>query len=176
MKSRAILKIVGAAAGFELFQEFHGWNEAVPSASAQKRIAQLLAEGLNADGIQAHQADIAQRGGELARIVKLRDGAGGHGVAAIEQDADGNTRLHLEHFQKQLFQAQVGAPVDRAQIVAMVELAVIEKLLAGSGEMRDIVAAHQARERFLPADGQPLELLKERAVDQWLGFQWTAFT
>jgi hypothetical protein len=52
----------------------------------------------------------------------------------------------------------------------------IEKLLAGSGKMRDIVAADQTGKRLLPADGQPFELLKECAVDQWLGFHLTAFT
>ncbi len=146
------------------------------AAAAQKGVAQILAEGLNADGIQPHQADVAQRGGELARIVKLRDGAGGHGVAAIQQDPHRNARLHLEHLQEQLFQAQVGAPVDGAQIVAMMELAMIEKLLAGAGEVRNVVAADQAGERFLPANRQPLELLEERAVDQGLRFHWTAFT
>ena len=58
----------------------------------------------------------------------------------------------------------------------MMKLAMIEKLLAGTGEVRDVVAAHQTGERFLPADRQPLELLEERAVDQWLGFHLTAFT
>ncbi len=134
----------------------------------------LLAEGLNADGIEPHQADVAQRRGQLARVVELRDGAGGHGVAAIEQNADGNARLHLEHFQEQLFQAQVGAPVDGAQIVAVMELAMIEKLLAGAGKVRDVVAADQTGKRLLPANGQPLELLEERAVDQWARFHLTA--
>ena len=46
----------------------------------------------------------------------------------------------------------------------------IEKLLAGAGEVRDIVAADQTGKRFLPVDRQPLELLEERAVDQWLRF------
>ena len=47
------------------------------------------------------------------------------------------------------------------------ELAMIQKLLAGAGEVRDVVAADQTGERFLPVDRQPLELLEERAVDQW---------
>ena len=47
----------------------------------------------------------------------------------------------------------------------MMELAMIEKLLAGTGEVRDVVAADQAGERLLPADRQALELLEERAVD-----------
>jgi hypothetical protein len=58
----------------------------------------------------------------------------------------------------------------------LMKLPMIEKLLAGAGEVRDVVAAHQPRERFLPAYRQPLELLEERAVDQWFGFHWTAFT
>jgi hypothetical protein len=56
------------------------------------------------------------------------------------------------------------------------ELTMIEKLLAGAGEVGDIVAADQAGKRLLPTDGQPLELLEEGAVDQGFGFHWTAFT
>ena len=56
----------------------------------------------------------------------------------------------------------------------MMELAMIEKLLAGTGKVRDVVAAHQAGKRFLPADRQPLELLEERAVDQRGWFHLTA--
>ena len=67
------------------------------AAPAQERIAQILAEGLKTNGIQPHQTDVTQSGRELARIVKLRDGAGGHGVAAIDQDTDRDARLHLEH-------------------------------------------------------------------------------
>jgi hypothetical protein len=56
------------------------------------------------------------------------------------------------------------------------ELAMIEKLLAGTGEMRNVVAADETGEGFLPANRQPFELLEQRAVDQWLSFHWTAFT
>ena len=56
----------------------------------------------------------------------------------------------------------------------MMELAVIEKLLAGAGEVRDIMAAYQAGERFLPLNRQPLELLEEGAVDQRGWFHRTA--
>ena len=37
----------------------------------------------------------------------------------------------------------------------MMELAMIEKLLARSGKMRDVVAAHQPRELLLPLNRQP---------------------
>jgi hypothetical protein len=58
----------------------------------------------------------------------------------------------------------------------VMELAMIEKLLARTGKMRDIVTADEAGERFLPADGQPLELLEERAVYEWLGLHLALFT
>ncbi len=53
------LKIVGAAAEFELLENFHCRNKAVPAASAQEGIRQFVAEGLDADGVQPHQAYVA---------------------------------------------------------------------------------------------------------------------
>jgi hypothetical protein len=44
----------------------------------------------------------------------------------------------LKHLEEQLFEAQIGAPVDGAQIVAMMEIAMVEKLLAGAGEARTL--------------------------------------
>jgi hypothetical protein len=51
----------------------------------------------------------------------------------------------------------------------------IEEFLAGTRKVRNIMAAHQAGERFLPADRQSLEFLEERAVDQWLGLHLAVF-
>ena len=58
----------------------------------------------------------------------------------------------------------------------MVELPMIQKLLAGTGEMRNVVPADQAGKGFLPEDRKPLELLEERAVDERRRFHWIAFT
>src|SRR5438270_11617153 len=52
----------------------------------------------------------------------------------------------------------------------MMKLAMVQELLARTGQMRDVVAADQTGERFLPANRQPLELLEESAVDQRRGF------
>ena len=54
------------------------------------------------------------------------------------------------------------------------ELAMIEKLLAGSGEVRNVVAANEPGERLLPLNRQPLELFEEGAVDQRSWFHRTA--
>ena len=56
----------------------------------------------------------------------------------------------------------------------MMELAMIEKLLAGTGKMGNVVAADETGEGFLPANRQPLKFLEQRAVDQWLRFHLTA--
>src|SRR5436309_2903211 len=106
--------------------------------------------------------------------MELRIFAGGHGVAAIQQDAHRDARLNLKHLQEQLLQTKISAPVYRPQIVAMVELPVIQKLLAGPSEMRDVAPADQAGKRFLPTDSQPLELFEERAIDQRRGVHLTA--
>ena len=68
--------------------------------------------------------------------------------------------------EEQLFEAQIGAPVDRAQVVAVVEIAMVEELLAGAGEARHVVAAHQPGKRFLPVDGQPFQFFQKLPVQQ----------
>ena len=45
----------------------------------------------------------------------------------------------------------------------------IQKLLPGAREARLVVAAHQAGERFLPAQSQPFELLQELTVENRRG-------
>ena len=44
------------------------------------------------------------------------------------------------------------------------ELAVIQKLLSATREMRAIMAAHKARERALPVDGEPFEPFEKLTV------------
>ena len=95
------------------------------------------------------------------RISKLVRFAPASSTRCIQQHAHRHARLDLEHLQKQFFQAQVGAPVHRAQIVAMMEMAMIQKLLAGAGKARDVVATDQPGERLLPVDGQPFQLLQK---------------
>jgi hypothetical protein len=46
----------------------------------------------------------------------------------------------------------------------MMEIAVVEKLLAGAGEVRDVMAADQAGKGFVPANGEALELFEKLAV------------
>ena len=138
----------------------------MPPAAGRESVVQLVAEGLQADRIQPDQAYVTESRGELLRIVELVDLAGLHGLADVDQHPHRNARLQLEHFEKQLFQAQERPPVDRAQIVAMMELAMIQKLLAGSGEARGIVSADQPGQRVLPLDGQPFQAFEKAGVKQ----------
>ncbi len=163
-------KIISLTGRLQVLQEGHRRNESMAATSTQEGIAQVLAERLNAHGIEPHQPDIAQRRSQPASIVELRDFAGGHGVTAIEQQADRNARFHLEHFQEQLFQPEVGAPIHGSQIVAMVKLAMIEKLLTWPGEVRNVVSTDQPWKRLLPLNGEALQLFQKRAVDErrWL--------
>ena len=124
----------------------------MPSAAADEPIAQPVSERLKVDRVQPDQRHVAERRRQLARVVELLIRRGGHGGAGVEQQAHRHARLDLEHLQEQLLQAHVGAPVDRAQIVAVMEVAMIEKLLPGAGEARGVVAAHQAR-RTISASG-----------------------
>ncbi len=150
--------------GFQGGDGVHHAREAVPAAGARDALRQAVREAVDLDGVEAHQPDVAQRGGQPPGVVELSAAVRRHGIAQIEQHAHGHARLHLEHLEEELFQAQVGAPVDGAQIVAVMEIAVVQKLLAGAGEARRVVAAHQAGERFLPVDGQAFQLLQKLPV------------
>ena len=130
------------------------------------RCVKRLREAVYLNGVEPHQADVAQRPGQLARVVELRAAVRRHGRADIQQQPHRNARLHLKHLQEQLFQAHVGAPVDGAQIVAVMEIAMVEKLLAGAGEARLVVAAHQPGEGLLPVDGEAFEFLQKLPVQQ----------
>ena len=67
------------------------------AAAGDKSIVQLRAERLQADGIQADQAHIAQRPGEFAGVLELGNIAGFHGIADVQQYPHGDARLQLEH-------------------------------------------------------------------------------
>ena len=130
-------------------------------------------KGLNEDRVVPHESDVGQGGGKLTREVELRDLAlsrpGGHRCRRVEQQTDRRARLRLEHFEEQLFEPQIGAPVHRAQIVALMKPPVVVELHAGSGKVRRVVPAHEAPERLLPVNGQAFETFEERAVDQRRG-------
>ena len=76
-----------------------------------------------------------------------------------------HARLDPEHFQEQPLQAHISAPVHAAQVVPLVEVAVIQELLARPRKARRVMPAEQAGERLLPAQGQPLQLLEHLAID-----------
>ena len=127
-------------------------------------MAEAAGEAVDLNGIEADQADITEGGSEFARVVELFAAVGGHGSGEVEEHAHGDVGFHLEHFEEHLFEAEIGAPVDGAEVVAMVEVAVVEEFLAGSGEMGRVVAAHQAGKRLLPVDGEAFEFFQEFPV------------
>src|SRR5579864_4077224 len=53
------LEVVGLSGGLEILQKLHGRDEPMAAAPAQVRVAEIVAEGLNAHGIEPHQSDIA---------------------------------------------------------------------------------------------------------------------
>ena len=77
-------------------------------------------------------------------------------------------------FRKSFSRRRYARQLTARKIVAVMELAMVEKLLAGAGKMRDVVAAHQAGERLLPLNRQPFEFLEESGVDQRGWFHRTA--
>ena len=73
-------------------------------------------------------------------------------------------------FRNSFSSRRIGAPIDRAQIVAVMEMAMVQKLLPAAREARAVMAAHQAVERFLPVNRQTLQLLQKLAVEQGSGW------
>src|SRR3954464_1005326 len=92
--------------------------------------------------------------------------ARGHGSADVEQESDRNARLKLEHLEKELLEAHVGAPVDGPEIIALMEAAVVEKLLSRSREVRQIVTAHQTWKGLLPHECQALQAFQKMSINE----------
>src|ERR1051325_4251960 len=117
----------------------------MPPARGYEGIREAIGEWLYADGVQPDESDVAEGSRELARVIKLARITCVHGTGGVEQQSHWNAGLHLEYFQEQFFKAQIGAPVYGAEVVALMEMAVFEKLLARAWKSRDVVAADQPR-------------------------------
>jgi hypothetical protein len=156
---------VALAPALQPRQEARCRREAVPAPTADTGFPQLPGKGLDADRVEPHQSYVAERSGQLARVFILCNRARAHRLAGVDQHANGGVRLNPEHLQEELLQPQVGAPVHRAQVVAVMEVPVIQELLPGAREAGKVVAAHQARKRPLPAYREALEAFQKSAVD-----------
>ena len=154
--------------GFERFEKLRRQPVAVPPAAGNLAFAQLRCERQDLDRVQPHQPDITERRRKPPRKQKFLARARRHRCRSIEQHPHRHARLDLEHLEKHLVEPHVGAPVDGAKIVALMEMAVIEKLLAAAGEARAIVPADKTGERTLPVDGQAFEAFQKFPVQQGL--------
>src|SRR5712692_8670761 len=159
-------KVIGAPVRGELGEILHHRAELVAAAAASYAFAEFGGERLHHDGVQPHQPHVTQGGSQLARVVEFHSAARTHRVACIQKHPHRHARLHLEHFQKQFFEPQVSTPVYGPEIVSMVEMAVVQKLLAAPGEARAIAASHKAVEGLLPVDGEALEFFEKLPVEQ----------
>src|SRR5271170_5773520 len=65
------LKVVGADGRFQVLEKVYSGNKPMAAASGNEGVAQIRPKWLNADSIQSHQPDIAQRGCQLTRVVEL---------------------------------------------------------------------------------------------------------
>ena len=136
----------------------------MPAAATTLALVKLGAKGQNFDGIEPNQAHVAESRCDAAGEFKLGPAIRVHGRRGIDQHADRYAWLDLKHLQKHLVEAHIRAPVDRAQIVTLMKIAMIEKLLTASGKTGAIMPADQTGERAVPADGQPLQPLQKMPV------------
>ena len=62
-----------APPGFSASRDIHHAGESGGARRSQKtRRRSCVAEALELDGVQPHQADVAERGGQLARVIEFR--------------------------------------------------------------------------------------------------------
>ena len=118
------------------------------------------------DSVQAYETHVAEGGGKAQGIVELLAGPGRHGNGRVEQQANRYAGLDLKHLEEHLVEPHVGAPVDGAQVVALMEVAMIEKLLAAAREMRPVVSSDQPGEGTLPSNRKAFEAFEEAPVEK----------
>ncbi len=157
-----------APAGFKASKKFGDDAITMPAAAGTLAFAQMRREGENLNSVETHQADVAERGGETLREEELFGRARRHGGRGVEQHAHRNAGLDLEHLEEHFVQPHVGAPVDGAEVVAVVEVAMVEKFLAAAGETRAVMAADETGEGTLPVDGQAFQAFEKFPVQQRL--------
>ena len=137
---------------------------------SSERLGEGIGKRLENDGLETHQPDVAERGGQSAGVGELRSGgavtAARHRFAGVNQDAHRDAWLGPEELEEETLQPHVGAPVDGSHVVALLEMAVVQELVPDSGETRDDISSDPALERLAPADGQALETLESLPAQQ----------
>src|SRR5512139_3715705 len=111
-------------------------------------------EAMNLDAVVPHQAHVAEGAGQPPRIIVLASGAVHHRQAGVHKHPYGDARLGVKHLEEEFLEPQIRAPVDGAEVVALIVVAMIEKLLAGTGEAGETVAAYQTGEGLLPLQAE----------------------
>src|SRR5882672_1752227 len=107
------------------------------SATDVERVVELSAERLQRHCVEANKTDVAQRCRELASVIELSltlalilgFAACCHGRADVDEDSHWNTRLQLEHLEDELVETEIGSPVHGTQVIALIELAMIQEFL-----------------------------------------------
>jgi hypothetical protein len=97
--------------------------------------AQHVGKGKHLDGVEADQPHITERRREPKGVVELLAAAGRHGNGRVEQKSNGHARLDLEHLEEHLVQPHVGPPIDSTEVVALMEVPMIEELLTAAREV-----------------------------------------
>jgi hypothetical protein len=137
----------------------------VPASGGELGLVEPFAKGLENDGVVPHQADIDDGGGDSFGVLELLRWRG-HGGRRVDQHPDGGAGFELEELEEHLLEPHEGAPIDGAEVVAGVEVPVVEELESGACITRGVVAADETAERLLPTKGEPLKPFKQGAVKQ----------
>ena len=96
--------------------------------------AERISKCLQAYGVKTNESNVGKGCCEFLSVLEFRAIARAHRLAGIDQDANRNSGLHLEHLQQELLEAKISAPVDSAEVIAVMEVAVIQEFLPWARE------------------------------------------
>ena len=149
-------------------QELQHRPQPVAPAGNDQRLLQPVRERNHRGGVQMQQRQIGKRGRESLRVKEFRFAlvAEIHRFAAVQQNAHGNVLLGLVNFQEKFSEAEIGAPIQRAGIVAKAVAAVIGEFHSRPARARAVLGAHRAGQIRAAQQRDLLQRFQEFAVEQ----------
>src|SRR5882757_9729168 len=103
-----------------LAQELKHWPQTLAAAGSDQRLVEALGEGHYSNRVQMQQSQISKCRRQPLRVQEFRFSRAFaiHRFAAIQQNPHGNMQLGFVNLHEELSQPQVGAPIERAWIIA----------------------------------------------------------
>ena len=128
----------------------------------------MVARRDDAHAIEIREPDVRERGTDALRVPELSSAAEAHRRAGVDDEIDGEVLLFLEEAQEQSVEALVDVPIEIADVVARLVIAVIGELDAAAALLGAPFGAHAPTENPPAHDGEVVELSLKLVVEQLL--------